>query len=243
MAEINLVGFDNWSKLFWQGFFTFWWNHMILSQNRRFQFDICGAMGPLGRFLTYEYFQQEMEDHENQNLHGWEFQFTRLRKCILMYMCDMVCCHEYSSSTAWTSAPCISPQGVGDDNCRLNKTHSKQAFHIINRKKRPIVIQIFCLYFLRMNCGYIWYTDIDAVEVVECHPRETSLSTNNACHEVCFPGVVYSAIISSWLYMCFVLLVFSPMGPMGLVYLPKWMVDFYGFHVGRLYESHGSSGS
>ena len=32
-----------------------------------------------------------------------------------------------------------------------------------------------------------------------------------------------------------------PIGSMGLVYLPTWMVDFYGFHVGE-YAIHGSYG-
>jgi len=218
---------------FWQGFLTFRWNHMILSQNRRFQFDMCGAMGPLGRFLTYEYFQQEMEDHENKNLHGWEFQFTRLRKCILMYMCDMVCCHEDSSSTAWTSAPCISLRGVGDDNCRLNKTHSKQPFQMINSKKRPHcdsnILPVFSKHELWIHMIY-WHWC--------CWGCGMSSKGDTFEYKQCLSWCVFSwrSLLCKNKVMvvyAFFLLVFSPMGSMGLVYLPTWMVDFYGFHVGR----------
>ena len=35
----------------------------------------------------------------------------------------------------------------------------------------------------------------------------------------------------------------NPIGSMGLVYLPTWMVDFYGFHVGKYTMAMGSYGN
>ena len=153
MAEINLVGFDNWSKLYWQGFFTFWWNHMILSQNRRFQFDMCGAMGPLGRFLTHEYFQQEMEDHENQNLHGLGFQFTRLRKYIYIYIFWCTCViwfvfHEYSSSTAASRRLLVFPPEASEmTTAAWTKHTASKSFRLLTERNGPLWFKYFACVF------------------------------------------------------------------------------------------------
>ena len=52
------------------------------------------------------------------------------------------------------------------------------------------------------------------------------------------PGDFFSTILSK---SNFFVLSISHYGSMGLVYLPTWLVEFYGFHVG-IYTIHGSYG-
>ena len=55
---------------------------------------------------------------------------------------------------------------------------------------------------------------------------------NSSCHPVIFEVITLLFYVDSQVTNA------NPIGSMGLVYMPTWMVDFYGFHVGRYANIH-----
>ena len=114
------------------------------------------AWALFGRFLTY------IEEYFQTGRRSWKPQPSYYNIWVNIFWCTCVIWSvvmDHHSSTEWTSAPCISRRGVGDDDCRTKHTASNR-FRWLRTRYGPSWFKYFAYIF------WGWIMDADGYSMI-----------------------------------------------------------------------------